>query len=72
MVVTTATNMPPNEGMAMGTMMSEPLPELVRIGISARIVVAVVIIHGRIRFFAPSMTAVRISSMLSGVRFLKL
>ena len=35
--------MPPTEGMAMGTMMSEPRPVEVRMGIRARIVVAVVI-----------------------------
>jgi PAS domain-containing protein len=41
-IVTTAIAMPPNVGIAMGTMMSEPLPVLVSTGTRARVVVAVV------------------------------
>jgi hypothetical protein len=38
---------PPKEGMAMGTMMSEPFPVDVRTGINAIMVVAAVITAGR-------------------------
>ena len=45
-IVTTARSIPPNDGIAIGTIMSEPLPVEVRTGISARIVVALVISAG--------------------------
>jgi hypothetical protein len=38
-MVITASNMPPKEGMAMGTMMSEPRPTEVSTGSKAKIVV---------------------------------
>ena len=43
-MVTTATIIPPIEGIAMGTMTSEPRPVEVSTGINARVVVAVVIV----------------------------
>ncbi len=49
--------MPPKEGMAMGTMMSEPRPVEVRMGSRARMVVAEVIRAGRMRRVAPWMRA---------------
>ena len=45
----TARIMPPKDGIAIGTMMSAPLPVEVRIGNSASIVVALVIRAGRTR-----------------------
>ena len=45
-MLTTATSIPPNEGIAIGTIMSEPRPVEVKTGISARIVVALVISAG--------------------------
>ena len=46
--------------------MSLPLPVEVRMGNKARIVVAVVIKHGRILFIPASITDARISFTLSG------
>ncbi len=48
---------PPKDGIAMGTMMSDPLPVDVSTGISAKKVVAVVIMQGRTRLMAASMVA---------------
>ena len=42
-MVMTAKTIPPNEGIAMGTIISEPRPEEVSTGIRAKMVVAVVI-----------------------------
>ncbi len=64
--------MPPNTGMAIGTIMSEPLPVEVNTGISARIVVAVVIRHGRTLRVPAFTTFWRISAKLLGFEFLKL
>ena len=55
--------MPPKEGIAMGTMISDPRPVEVRIGINANTVVAVVIIQGRARLTPASIVARRISVM---------
>ena len=46
--VKVASAMPPKVGMAIGTMMSDPRPVLVKTGRSASRVVAVVIIAGRL------------------------
>ena len=62
-------DMPPKEGMAMGSMMSAPLPVEVRIGIRARIVVALVIRAGRMRRSAPSMTIFRMLSRSFALKF---
>ena len=51
------TNIPPKEGIAIGTMMSEPRPVEVRIGIKASMVVAEAIRHGLILRTAPSTVA---------------
>jgi len=48
---------PPKDGIAIGTMMSEPRPVDVRTGINANTVVAVVIRHGLTRRKAASMVA---------------
>ena len=58
--------MPPNDGMAMGTMMSAPRPVLVSTGSSARMVVALVMTAARMRRWPPSTTALRIASIESG------
>jgi len=63
--------MPPNEGIAIGTMMSDPRPFDVRTGSNARMVVAVVIRQGRIRRLPASSVAVRISETVSGARVAK-
>lgn len=47
-IVSISIVIPPKEGIAIGTIISEPRPVEVRTGISARIVVAVVIRQGRI------------------------
>ena len=57
-----ATNIPPKDGIAMGTMMSEPRPVDVMTGIRARMVVAEVIRAGRTLCDAPSTVASLISS----------
>src|SRR5699024_99919 len=57
---------PPKLGIAIGIIMSLPLPVEVRIGNRASIVVAVVIKQGRILFCPASTTEVRISLMFSG------
>jgi hypothetical protein len=49
---TTLIAIPPKDGIAMGTIMSEPLPVDVNTGISAKKVVAVVIRQGRTRLIA--------------------
>ena len=56
-------NIPPNDGIAIGTIMSEPRPFEVITGIKARSVVAVVISAGLIRRLAASSTAVFNSSL---------
>ena len=48
---------PPTVGVAMGFMISEPAPVLIKMGISARIVVAVVITIGRTRIKAALTTS---------------
>jgi len=50
-------NIPPNAGIAIGIIMSEPLPVEVKTGKSAIKVVAVVIAAGRIRFKPATTTA---------------
>jgi hypothetical protein len=47
-IVSISIVIPPKEGIAIGTIISEPRPVEVKTGISARMVVAVVIRHGRI------------------------
>ena len=49
--------MPPKDGIAMGTMMSDPLPVEVSTGMRASMVVAVVIKHGLTRLMAASIVA---------------
>ena len=71
-MVITCRVIPPNEGMAIGIMMSDPRPVLVRTGSRARIVVAVVIMAGHTLLWPPSTTASLIPAMLSGVFLLKL
>jgi len=58
---------PPKEGMAIGTMTSEPRPVEVSTGISARMVVAVVIRQGLTRRSPASIVASRISFTDEGV-----
>ena len=58
--VMAAINIPPKAGMAMGTMMSAPLPVDVRMGSNAITVVAEVITAGRMRLFPARTTASRI------------
>ena len=60
------TTIPPKDGIAMGTMISAPRPTEVRTGISARSVVADVIIAGLIRRFPASTVASRISEIVAG------
>jgi len=64
---TTLMAIPPKEGIAMGTIISEPLPVDVKTGISARKVVAVVIRQGRTRLIAASMVASLMDSIVFGV-----
>ena len=52
-----AKSIPPNEGMAMGTITSAPLPVEVSTGIKASNVVAVVNMAGRIRRFPARIAA---------------
>lgn len=54
-VVIMANIIPPKEGIAIGTMMSDPLPVDVSTGISARMVVLAVIMAGRMRRVPASM-----------------
>ena len=65
------TSMPPKEGIAIGTMTSEPLPVEVSTGMRARIVVAEVIRHGRILLCAAWIVAVLIFFIESGFVSLK-
>ena len=58
--------MPPKEGMAIGNMMSAPLPVEVKIGKRAKMVVAVVIMAGLTRLNPPWTTASRIPAMVLG------
>ena len=60
-MVITCMIIPPNSGMAMGTIMSDPFPVDVSTGISAIIVVAVVIIAGRTLFVPASRTDIMTS-----------
>ena len=64
---TSATAIPPKVGIAIGTMMSEPRPVDVSTGSRARIVVAVVMSAARIRSRAPSIVAVRMAWIVSGL-----
>ena len=54
-MATTAKSIPPNEGMAIGTIIPEPLPVEVRTGMRARMVVALVIRAGLTRRCAAAM-----------------
>ena len=54
---TTLMAIPPKDGIAMGTMISDPLPVDVNTGIRAKKVVAVVIKQGRTHLMAASMVA---------------
>ena len=65
-IVITAKTIPPNEGIAIGTIISEPRPVEVRTGINARIVVAVVINAGRTRLCPAKIVACLISSIVLG------
>ena len=56
-IVMLCINIPPNAGIAIGIIMSEPLPVEVKTGKSAIKVVAVVIAAGRIRFKPATTTA---------------
>ena len=56
-----AMSIPPKLGIAIGIMISLPLPVLVRMGNKAKRVVAVVIKQGRILRYPASTTLVRIS-----------
>ena len=62
-IVSTSIVIPPNEGIAIGTIISDPRPVEVRTGIRARIVVAVVIRHGLILREPAAITAFRICSL---------
>ena len=62
-VLMTTTSMPPKEGIAMGTMISDPRPVEVRMGINAKTVVTVVIMQGRARLTPASIVARRISEI---------
>ena len=64
---TTANSIPPKEGMAIGTIMSEPLPVEVRMGINANMVVALVIRAGLTRRFAAAIVAWRTAWIESGL-----
>ena len=64
-----ATNIPPNEGIAMGIMMSDPRPEEVITGSRAINVVADVISAGFIRLVAAAVIVFRNSSTFAGVSF---
>ena len=57
-------SIPPKLGIAIGIMISLPRPVEVKIGSKASKVVAVVIKHGRIRFFPASTTVFRIASLV--------
>ena len=56
------TAMPPRDGIAIGCITSEPRPVAQKIGIRPKMVVEIVIRHGRIRFRPACSTASRISS----------
>ena len=56
-IVRNSISIPPKVGMAIGTMMSAPRPVDVSTGSSARMVVAVVMRHGRILCMAASLVA---------------
>ena len=64
-------SMPPKDGMAMGTMMSEPRPVEARTGTRARIVVVAVMRHGRTLRKPASIVALRTSDMDFGSFFAK-
>ncbi len=61
---------PPKDGIAIGTMTSDPRPVDVRMGRRARMVVAVVMRHARIRRFPAMTVASRMCSMVSCSFFL--
>ena len=65
-IVSTAIDMPPTIGIAMGTMISDPLPVEDKTGINAIIVVAVVIMAGRTLNSPASTTVCLISSTVLG------
>ena len=66
-----ATNILPNDGIAIGTIISEPRATEVGIDSNARKVVALVIITGRTRRSLASTLALTISVMVLGLFFLK-
>ena len=61
-------SIPPNVGIAIGTMISAPLPVEVSTGSKAIRVVAVVMAAGRTRFSPAATTASRISCLVRGSR----
>ena len=67
-IVIDCISIPPNVGIAIGTMISAPFPVDVSTGSSAISVVAVVIAAGRTRFNPASTTASRISCRVLGSR----
>ena len=66
-----AISIPPKLGIAIGIIMSDPLPVDVNTGSKANIVVAVVIKQGRILFLPASITDALISFFVLGVFLLK-
>lgn len=64
-------SIPPKLGIAIGIIISLPLPVLVKMGSKAKMVVAVVIKHGRILRSPASMTLARISCTSLGALPLK-
>ena len=71
-MVITCSIIPPKLGIAIGNMISDPLPVLVSTGSNASIVVAVVIMAGLTLRSPPSTMASLISDFVLGVFFLKL
>ena len=55
---------PPNDGIAMGSIMSEPFPVELSMGNNAKMVVAVVIMAGLTLLNQPSTTASSISAIV--------
>ena len=62
---------PPTLGMAIGTMISDPRPVDVSTGMSARIVVAVVIRHGRTRRAPAAIVASRAGQAEDAMHYLE-
>jgi hypothetical protein len=67
-IVSTSIVIPPKDGMAIGIIISAPRPVAVNTGISARMVVAVVIRHALILRLPASTVASRISTIVLGLR----